>query len=363
MEATMMDSDELVQSGDASISCYVGEIPPFVEAELARSYETLHASLPFFKVFKSIEQANCYVARRDGHPSTVLLFTCHNRRVEVLNEMIELEQAELDRFVRYVFEKFERADVIIFKAVKAVSDKLGLPVQRHHSKDTYVISLPATPEDYTNSLGSKTRADIRHQTRKVLKDFPSFTSKFLVNEEIDEQYVRKIIELSERKINATGVKLFRDVDRIIALAKMCGFVNVLLIDGQVCAGSINYRIGSSCFGDITSYDLAYEKYSMGRLCIHHAISESIIRGGTKFYLGGGVFEFKQRMLGTLLSMDELRIYRSYWKMLVNADRAAEAVMRASVGSLKRILHQHKQKMWAKLVFKSFHYFKNRLAKP
>ena len=361
-----MSSSELVQAGDPSIdpsiACYINEIPPFIEAELVNAYETLDSSLPFFKVFRSLEQVNCYVARRTGLPSTVLLFTCRDRRAEVLNEMIEIEQAEVHRFARYVFAQFDQVDLISFKALKTTTHKFGFPVQQHESKDTYVISLPATPDKYTESLGKHTRADIRQKTNKVRREFPGFVSTFYVDDEIDEKHVREIIALSEHKINAKGVKLAHDVERIIALARMCGFVNVLTIDGRLCAGSVNYRIGTTYVGGITGYDPEYEKYGLGRVCVHESIRESIARGGKKYYLGGGAFEFKQRLLGVPLCMDELHIYRSRIKMLLNLGRAARVVMLGRVRYLKKMLHQNNQKAWAKFVFKSFHFFRNRLAK-
>ena len=357
-----MNLSELVKAGEASISCYLDEIPPFVEQELVNSYETLHASLPFFRTYRSIEGANCYVARKNGHPPTVLLFTFHKRRVEVLNEMVEVEQAEVERFADYIFSNFRQVDIIRFKALKTTVHESGFPVQRHYSKDTFVIALPATPEEYTESIAKSIRADIRRQTRNVARDFPSVTTEFFVDGDVREEHIREIIGFSERKINAKGVKFSHDVERIIALARMCGFVSVLLIDGRVCAGSVAYRVGSSYFGDVTGYDPAYEKYALGKLIIHQTICESIVRGGTKYYLGGGVFEFKNKMAGALLSMDELQIYRSRVKMLVNVDRVVGTLIAAGVGRLKRLLHQRKQEAWARLVFKSFYFFSNKLAK-
>lgn len=356
-----MNTRDLVQSNEESVSCYMYEIPPFVEKELVRSYETLHASLPFFRIFRSLLHANCYVARRHGHPYTILLFTCQGRSVEVLNEMIEVEQAELDRFVRYIFSRFARIDVISFKAVKAEIGGFAFPVQKHDSKSTYVIALPGKPEEYTASIGKSTRAGLRHQMNNVVRDFLTFKSEFFVNEDVDEQYVRDIIRFSEQKLHSQGVNIAHDVDRILALVRACGFVNVFLIDGRICAGSINYRVGTSCFGEVTGYDPRYEKYGLGKLSVHQTICESIRRGARKFYLGGGVFDFKKRMLGVPLCMDELTIYRSYPRMLRNLDRVLTSAASGYLGYLKNVLHRHKQKAWARYAFRSFYFFKNKIA--
>lgn len=354
-----MISDELVRADDTSISLHPFEVPAFIENELANSYEILQSSLPFFRTFRSLEHVSCYLAQRDGHRSTVLLFVCRKRRIDVLNEMIEIAEAEVERFAAHVFEHFNNVDVITFKALKTTTSRFRFPVQKYGSKETYVIALPATPEDYTSSLGKSTRANIRQQTNGVQRHFPSFASKFFENEEITEEHIRQIIAFSEKKINAKGIRFSHDAERIIALARSCGFVNIFLIDGRVCAGSINYRVGTSYFGEVTGYDPEYEKYGLGKLCVHQTICESISRGGKRFYLGGGVFDFKQRLLGAVVGMDELHIYRSYPRMLANAGTAARALAAAYVRRLKKVLHQHKQEKWAKAVFKSVYFFRNR----
>jgi len=352
----------LVQADGATISLYCHDLPPLIENELVDSYDMLQSSMPFFRVFRSLENACCYVARHDGHASTVLVFTCRGRRVEVLNEMIEIAQPELDRFAAAIFTTFKTADVITFKALKTATRGFRFPVQRHHSKDTFVITLPATPEEYTSSLGKSTRANVRQQTNGLLRNFPSFEARFLTDGDIKDEHIRAIIGFSELKIRASGVNFSYDVERITRLAGACGFVSLFLVDGRICAGSINYRVGSSYFGEVTGYDPHYEKHGFGKLCVHQTICESIVRGGKKFYLGGGVFDFKQRMLGAVLSMDEVHIYRSRFKKLMNVDKVAKVVAVAYVRRLKRMLQQHKQERWAKAIFKSAYFVKNKLTK-
>jgi hypothetical protein len=360
-QAGMQDASAPADGVDAGIRCYLHAIPPFVEAALAGLYDTLHASLPFFRVYRSIKGVSCYVAERDGRPSTILLFRCRGRRLEVLNEMIAIEQSELRRFVLYVFRHFPRVDLIGFAALQADTAGLGFPVQQHNAKDTWVIALPDTSDAYLAGLGKSTRANIRQQTNLVGRTFPGLTTRFYVNEEIDEGHVRAILGFSEATIRAGGASLSHDAGRILALARTCGFVTVLSIDGEVCAGSVNYLVGSSCFGDVTGYDRRYEKYSLGKLCVFQTICESIARGCKRFYLGGGNFGFKQWMGGVTLEMDEVRIYRSRWRMLVNLDRAVAAVCRARLRQFKKHLHRHKQQLPARLAFRLFYLFKGKAA--
>lgn len=67
-------SDGTVQFDEVTISCHVHEIPYFVEAELERLYEQIHASLVRWQTFRSLEHVNTCVARQGRQPVTLLLF-------------------------------------------------------------------------------------------------------------------------------------------------------------------------------------------------------------------------------------------------------------------------------------------------
>ena len=362
MDAAMTRIDGAIQSDDITIACYINEVPLFLETELVRLYDTLYSSLPFFKVYRSTEQLSSYVAWCGNQPTTILLFKFRNGRIEVLNEMIEIDQAELDRFARYMFAKFSSANIISFKALKTDTHRFSFPIQKCYANDTYVITLPATPKEYTAALGKSTRTGIRYQMNKVVRDHPSFTSRFYVNEEIEEQHIREILKLSGVRISSKAFNFSHDEKRIIRLAKMCGLVNVLFIDGRLCAGSVNYRIGSSYFGAVMGQDFAYEKYGLGKLTIYLTICESIVRQGKRFYLGGGPFDYKSRMLGVQHEMDRLEIYRSYGKLMLNFDRAAKTVIDGYVRQLNVWLHKHEDKLGAKFVLNSYYLWKNLMKK-
>ncbi|MEM8511293.1 hypothetical protein RCH14_000584 [Massilia sp. MP_M2] len=347
-----MHASTLIPPPD-SVTCYVGQVPAGIEEALITTYASLHSSLAFFTVFRSLENVSCYLACSTGAPSTVLLFTFSGRRVDVINEMIEVSQAEIARFVAYVFAHFPQIDIISFKAVKTATSELRFPVQQYRAKGSYVVTLPATPDAYKARIGKSTRASINQGLNGIRRHFPSFQSRFFVNDDIDEHHIQAIVALSEQKINAGNAVFFYDVARLARLARLCGFVHVILIDGRICAGSINYQVGTSFFGDAMGYDPQYEKFGLGKLCVYLTICESIVRGGTRFYLGGGVFNFKERLLGVPFDMDEVHIYRSPLKLLRNIEHAIGAMIAAAMRSAKQLLHQHKRATWARIVFKSF----------
>jgi hypothetical protein len=358
----MMHPHEQSPKGQAMVSCYLGEVPAFVEDALASRYQTLHSSLPFFRVWRSVDHANCYVALRDGEPEEILLFVCKGGQVNVLNEMIDVAPDSLKRFTSFVFEKFPNAELIRFNAVATVTTGLGLPVQRYNAKENFVITLPDTPEAYMASLGKSTRANLRSRLNHARKDFPSLRTELLVKDAIGEDVIRAIVRFSEHRIAGKGVRLKHDIDRIIALCRACGFVNLMTIDGRICAGSLGYRVGDGIFGEVSGHDPEFESHGFGALCVYHTACAGMETGARKYYLGGGTFEFKERMLGKRIDMDQVQIYRSYPSLLANLDRAALAFTHGQVRALKKALHKRRGTLPADLVFRLFHAFKNNMEK-
>lgn len=346
-----------------TISCFRNEIPTFIETELVQLYNTLHSSLPFFKVFRTTDKVSSYVVWRDNRPITILLFRYGNGKIDVLNEMIELDQEEIHRFSRYVFLNFSEVNIISFKAVSANIHKFPFPLQKNNAKDTYVITLPETPEKYLASLGKNIRNTIKCQLRKIVRDYPSFTSRFYVGEEINEQHIRELIKLSESRISIKEADFTHDEKRIMLLAKMCGFVHVLLIEGRVCGGTVNYCIGSNYFNELSARDLSYQAYGIGKLSLYLTICETIARSGKKYYLGGGRFEYKNKMLAVKQDMDRLEIYRSYGKLALHFDNVAHTAIEAYVRRLKVWLRQHDKYFFSRFIFSSFYFFKKLRAHP
>ncbi|HYG87916.1 MAG TPA: GNAT family N-acetyltransferase [Azospirillum sp.] len=325
------------QSEDVAVFFYFNEIPPFVEDELVRLYGHIHSSLAFFKAAGWADKANTYVAWRGGRPVTVLLFQCKDGVIDVLNEMVAIDEAEICRFADHIFNSLRSIWAIKFRAVQADIHRLHFPYQRHNSKEDWVVHLPDGPAEYTARLGKSTRENIKYYRRRLVRDFPSFTCRFYTGKDIDEGHIRGIIELSEKRILAKRKRFGideSDLERIIRLAKQCGFVCVMQIDGRLCAGTISYRAGSAYLIEVIAHDQKYNKYSLGTICYYMTICEYIVRGAKKFHMGGGRNEYKARFLGVRQDMDHLEIYRSHTYLVLNLHRVAKTAIDGYIRRVK-----------------------------
>jgi hypothetical protein len=263
-----------------------------------------------------------YVARQDTRPTAILLFRLGRRRIEVLNQTLHLDQAELRRFADCVFARFPSVGVICLQAVHTDFMNFPYSVQRGHAMEDIAITLPATVTDYTACLGKSTRSNLKYYKAKLEKDFSSVRFQSYEKTDIDEQLIYDLIKLSEIRISAKKVNFRINSEfakRIVELTKLCGVVNVIRVDGQLCAGAISYRIGANQTTEVIAHDEKYNRYSPGMLCFYLAICDSIGKGVKKYHLGGGRLNYKVSLLGVQQNMEQVEIYRSYWGMLLNCD--------------------------------------------
>lgn len=358
MEGTVAQLHRHTHTEIADVTCYFNDIPAFVEHDIEHLYNTLHSSLRFLRVFRTTRDVSTYVAWHEFERAVILLFQIKGRTVHVLNEMIDLEQREVERFASYIFGKLPQVRIISFKAIRTKVDRFAYPVQKHNAKDTYVISLPATSEEYTASLNKTLRNDIRYDLRKIARDHPSFASHFYEKEEIPEQVLKDLIRMSEERISRKATDFAHEEQRIITLARQCGFVNALTIDGKVCAGTVSYFIGSGCFEELIARDPAYTNYSIGTMTNYLTICEAIRRGMKKFSLGGGRFDYKKKLLGVLNEADHVEIYRSRTAMLIHLGNAAKTLAHAHLRLAKLWVHTHKEHALSRLVTNAFNFYKH-----
>jgi hypothetical protein len=329
-----------------TISCHEREIPSFVEKELERLYESIHCSVAYFREFRRFKNVSTYIVRKGGRPVTIFLFICKNRKVRVLNEMINIDEQEIRRFADYVFARFSSVALISFHAVQTTVAQLPFPSQKWVETEDFSMSLPSTQEEYTAGLGNATRDYIKRYSRKIIRRFPSFTCRSYLDKDIDEQVARAIIDMSKARMESRKKKFAaneREVDGLIRLAKMYGLVHAVLIDGRLCAGSISYLVGSHHFVFIIAHDTAYDAFRLGTICYYLTICESIGRGSKTFHMGRGWYEYKRRLMGVRQEFDRLVIYRSYWHMGLQGIYATRIARDGYVRRLKSwLLHPRRQ---------------------
>jgi CelD/BcsL family acetyltransferase involved in cellulose biosynthesis len=326
---------------EIEISCYENDVPAFIEPELEQLYGSIYASLAQFRIYSDGADTSTYIARRGGQTVAIFLFCLRGNAVHVLNETFRVERSEVACFARHVFASYPEIAIIRFKAVDTDVDRLPYPFQRHNHVEDIVLALPPSAEAYFDMLGKGTRRNFKRHLRQLEERVPGWRYRLAVGRDIDEQAVRTIVELNRKRM--AGKCKSSDIDdletqRIIRLAKECGIVGVIEIDGRVCAGTIGFRAGDNYFLNVLAHDPAYDQYWLGILCCYHTICECIARGGREFHFLWGEYAYKYMLMGVKRDLDNLIVYRSRRHLLLNAEVAVRAWVAGSMRRLRTWLH-------------------------
>jgi len=321
---------------DFTVAFYQCNVPPFVRKELETLYESLYSTMAQFQYRSDavLADVHTYVEYQDGVPQAILLFRISGHTVRILNEVMSVGGADIERFASYVFAKFESVSVIAFHAIQIDKASLAYPHHRFEVMEDIVLSLPASKEEYLAALGKSTRKTVKYYSNKLKRAFPSFTHEVYTKDLVTREHVRTIIGMKAARMkqkNKDAIVSEKDIDHILRLVRSYGVVGIATIDGKVCAGWIGYRVGKNDFMDMFSYDTAYDEYRLGTLCCYLAITDCIERGGRECHFQWGQDDFKFSFLGQQRDLVDLVIYRSRIAMLANAGK----FWRSAVAHLKR----------------------------
>jgi len=324
---------------EVSIACY-DSVPPSLGAELDALYHHIASSLSHHAVARRARHAHAYVARRGGHPLAIFLFELDKRTLMVFNEMMQVAPEEIERFATYIFNRFPSVARISFSKIGKNIGRPARPWQQYGASEDIVVTLPATPDAYLSSLGSKTRYNIKHQMKGIAADFPGFSFRTYEKDAIAAEHVLGLIDLKKSSIDEKRIKFGitpDDTSWMIDLARTNGLLVVGLLDSKVCGGSLSFSLGEHYFAYVNGYDTRFAKYSLGMLCCYLAMKETIQRGAKEAHLLWGRNPYKFKLLGVQRDVANLDLYRSRTRYYLHLHRVLRNAWRDAVARQKQAL--------------------------
>ena len=312
---------------EITIECHEGYIPQWAEQELDRLYGNIHSSLVHFRLSGGLTNTSTYAARRGekGEVLALFLFRLEHGRVVVLNEGMQLEAEEVERFAAYMFQKFSSIAVIEFHAVHAPMARISRPYQRFYQTEDYVLRLPESTDAYLAMLGSATRKNVKKHLNRWQRDFPDSEWQVYEKDQIAESDFREVVTFNHLRMAAKNKVSAIDeaeLQSLLRLARECGLLCVTRVHGRICAGTLLYRFGQHYVSRISAHDTRYDDYRLGTLACYWAVCEAIQRSGRHFHFMWGRYAYKSALGGVLVELDHIAIYRSYWHLLSQVKVAA-----------------------------------------
>jgi len=327
-------------AAERAVFVYDEEVPSFAETALDRLYGSIYSTIGMFRFDDSLATASTYAAWANGALVSLLLFRRERNLVTVLNGSISLDEREMENFADEIFHRYPSISLIRFRNVQTDLRKGAYPLQRHYAGEDIVAALPASPEEYLASLGKNMRETVKRYRNRIGRMFPSFRFHVYIEDEADERQIWELYRLQRARMESKNkVSNITDgeIARIIELVRTCGLVTIATIDGRVCGGMVCWRAGPNYFMRTIAHDPQYDEAKLGTLCCYLTICECIARGGKAFHFSPGRVLYKYRFLGVEKRFDDVVLYRSRLRMLLNPGIVLRTVANGNVREMKRWL--------------------------
>lgn len=319
-------SSQSVDIGNAIVSeIHEHTVPAHAAAALDRLYGSMFASLRHLQLCGADRPPpHTWTGYRRGEIVGVLLFRMQDRRALVLTEMISLDEEIAEAFSAAVFSRFSYTTHVSFNAVSMPRPLSQLPAQAFSFSENYIITLPASADDYLAALGKSTRKTIRGYRNRLLRELPGFRWECRTASELrcgEQRRLIRQLQLFKRASMAFRGKRAvvdrRDTARLLQLASECGMFGVATVDGRIVGGSLACRFGDSYVMLLSAADPALESHRLGLLCCYWSVCDCIGAGARYCHLLWGRYQYKSQLLGVLHPLKRVNIYRSRLQMVLS----------------------------------------------
>ncbi len=304
----------------AVITC--DELPSDLAGELPRRYNSCFCVAEYFDIYDRPDNVHTCQLEEPRH---VVAFTVKGATAEVLNKVVDIEPAAMERVTAAIFR--ERSEVHRIKAeVKFPPPELRRPHRCLLRADDYVVALPVDLDGYDRMIGNTTRKHLRQYGNGLRRRYPDFALSTLERKEIPRELVDQVIAWHLERMHVKGVVSLWETgeqqsEQLWRLLRAYGCALCGTIEGRCVAAQLLLLVGDDCWVHTVGFDRAYEDVHLGLLMTSYSIAESIRRGCTRTHLTWGTDIYKRRLGAQPEPAFRVSIYRSrLWMTLYLRER-------------------------------------------
>jgi len=313
---------------DLGARVWSDSVPSGAAEALPELYNSLLATPGWSRYFDDTEATGACLLEDPRH---VLLFTVAGDTIEVLNKFFDIAPEDAARACKALFRALPQARRIHLE-VKFPPAGLRLPKRVLYTTDHMVIPLPTTVEEYTASLGKRTRSNLRQYERRLRRDHPDVTLSVQPvegrSEEVVDLFVTwKVTRFSQHGRITEWERRPQAGQLFTEMLDHGGEALIAAIDGAPAAIWLFFSIGRTVDSNEGSFDPRYEPYAMGTLMHYWMSCEAISRGASNVYLGWGSDDYKRRFGAVPVTATRLSVFRSQTARLYSPRESLETVRR------------------------------------
>ena len=305
--------DAMTPLNDLSHNFYDAPVPMEIEDKLPGLYHSAFCVKEFFVLFKDSAGYKALTISSDNTLKHVICYLVNNKRIHVLNELIEIEPEYLDYAADVLFKKYPHAQKISFHRIKSDTKEVRSPLRLWSRSNDIVAQLPATIEAYDAKLGKSTKKTVKYHLNRLQRENPDFRFSVASAKCIAPSLIKRIVDLNKSRMESKQIRCGYDAARVRNVTEFAGSygtVTSITIHNEVVAGLICYDMGSHVFGETIAHDNAYNKSRIGQVVFYLTLRHFIENGTGFYHMMEGDYDYKYSFLGISHKQYSFSMYRS-----------------------------------------------------
>ncbi|MCQ2577014.1 MAG: GNAT family N-acetyltransferase [Treponema sp.] len=209
---------------------------------------------------------------------------------------------------------FKRENVTVIKFEGFKKDDSFIPGILEVANDCHILNLPSSFDEYTQSLGKKTRQHLRWYKRQLEKD--DIKLELIIDTNVEDDFVfNEIYRLNNERCLSKGFESGARKEWIEVI-KARGGIAYYKYNNTVLAGCIFTLCDDTLYLHTIAHDNAYNQYNIGNLILLDTIEFAISQNIKELNFLWGECEYKKRFNAVAYPLYRLTIYRSPLKYIV-----------------------------------------------
>lgn len=236
---------------------------------------------------------------------TVYYYTVQGTECNINASVLRLSKDVQTKLVKQLF-KIEPVELIRFNGfLKEDSFIKGLLKVTNYY---HITLLPSCFDEYTQSMGKKTRQHLRWYRRQLEKD--GIDLKLIVDTEVKDSFVfNEIYRLNNERCLSKGFEGGAEQEWFEVVKKKGG-IAYYLYENKVLAGCIFTICDSALYLHTIAHDNSFNQYNIGNLILIDTIEFAISRNIKEFNFLWGECEYKKRFNAVPYPEYSLTVYRN-----------------------------------------------------
>jgi Acetyltransferase (GNAT) domain len=240
--------------------------------------------------FRTSEKLVALIVGPEGVSLAAVPVVRYDHELVILNNYILLPEDAMAALLTALKDRFRPNNI---RTQRNYNNYSIFPTKTPYPDD-YQARFDAGFEAYLNSLGQKTRFNLRYYEKRLRASFPSVETQFVAPGNLRREYFAEFIELVGKRYNKSFWTGFLP-DQVFAKFRDCVTCTIVRIERKIAAVNIFFVSGDTLVFHGNTFDETYSKFSLGFLTTFWSFRHACECGFSKVILGPGDFGYKSRL--------------------------------------------------------------------